>query len=453
MHRRLQKLRRRSLVRIISFGIAIIAALGGFTAHGYFLAVRYRNQLEYTYQRALGDLSNYLSDINMALKKGLYAGTAAQLSIISSELWRDSGSAKACIAQMPVNDTGLQKVSKFLSQVGEYALTISKKMADGGKMTEEERKTLVQLSDNAASLSEEVSNMESELSEGRLWLGEVRRVVEKSETEKDVKTALSKGTQAAEEALAETPTLIYDGPFSDHLLKKESKLLKDAKEVSQEEARKKAAAMLSGKGGDIKDSGTEESATAAYIFERGDTRVAVTKAGGYPLYFQNPRDVGDSKLGFEEARDKAFQYLKSIGYESLKESYYMTTENVCVINFAYMDGKVICYPDLIKVGVALDNGEIVSLDARGYVMNHFERNLPAPKYTSGQASENVNSALAIENVSLTVIPKQSGAEKFCYEFACKNENGEDIYVYINAENLQEEEILILLKVDGGVLTY
>jgi hypothetical protein len=45
----------------------------------------------------------------------------------------------------------------------------------------------------------------------------------------------------------------------------------------------------------------------------------------------------------------------------MKESYYINQGGVLTINFAYMDGDFVCYPDLIKVGVAMDDGEIVSL--------------------------------------------------------------------------------------------
>lgn len=40
------------------------------------------------------------------------------------------------------------------------------------------------------------------------------------------------------------------------------------------------------------------------------------------------------------------------------ESYHLTENNIMTINFAYQDGGALCYPDLVKVGVALDNGEI-----------------------------------------------------------------------------------------------
>ena len=75
-----------------------------------------------------------------------------------------------------------------------------------------------------------------------------------------------------------------------------------------------------------------------------------------------------------------------MGYENMKDSYYALNDGICVVNFAQMEGDAICYTDLIKVGVALDNGEIVSIDARGYLMNHKDRTIPHAKGHQGSGS-------------------------------------------------------------------
>jgi hypothetical protein len=51
-----------------------------------------------------------------------------------------------------------------------------------------------------------------------------------------------------------------------------------------------------------------------------------------------------------------------------------------------------------------------------------------------------------------IIPTKLGSEKHCYEFLCKGLNYEDVLVYINVSTLEEEELLILLKTDGGTLS-
>ena len=43
-----------------------------------------------------------------------------------------------------------------------------------------------------------------------------------------------------------------------------------------------------------------------------------------------------------------------------------------IINFVFLDGQTLCYTDLIKVGVALDDGELLFLEATGYIYNHTD---------------------------------------------------------------------------------
>ena len=59
----------------------------------------------------------------------------------------------------------------------------------------------------------------------------------------------------------------------------------------------------------------------------------------------------------------------------MKESYYVINNNICTINYAYVQDGAVCYSDLVKVGVALDSGEIVSFSATGYLMNHHTRSV------------------------------------------------------------------------------
>ena len=53
----------------------------------------------------------------------------------------------------------------------------------------------------------------------------------------------------------------------------------------------------------------------------------------------------------------------------------MKEENVITVNYAYEQDGVIVYPDLIKVKMALDNGEVLGIETTGYLNSHTEREL------------------------------------------------------------------------------
>ncbi len=65
--------------------------------------------------------------------------------------------------------------------------------------------------------------------------------------------------------------------------------------------------------------------------------------------------------------------------------------------------------------------------------------------------QKINSDLEVEKTSITLIPTDGGGEVRCYEFLCRSESGGEILVYINTSTLEEEQIYILLKTDGGTL--
>ena len=137
---------------------------------------------------------------------------------------------------------------------------------------------------------------------------------------------------------------------------------------------------------------------------------------------------------------------------NLKESYYVISDNKCTINFAYFQDEILYYPDLVKVSVALDNGDIIEFDGSGYLMNLDDRGVKSPQLSQEQAQQSVSPHLTIEKGGLAVIPTPGLNEVFCYEFLCQGQNGEQVLVYINTDTGLEEQILILIESENGVLT-
>ena len=45
------------------------------------------------------------------------------------------------------------------------------------------------------------------------------------------------------------------------------------------------------------------------------------------------------------------------------------------MNFAYRDGDVVVYPDLIKVKLSLNDGQVVGFESKNYLISHRVRNI------------------------------------------------------------------------------
>ena len=154
----------------------------------------------------------------------------------------------------------------------------------------------------------------------------------------------------------------------------------------------------------------------------------------------------------EEADKKAKEFLESKGFKNMKETYYLKQSGIVTINYAYQQDNVIIYPDLIKVKVALDNGEVLGIETTGYLNSHQERKIEEPKVTVEKAKESLNKDLTIESEELTIIPTEWKTEVLCWEFE-GNIEGLDFIVYVNAETGKEEDILIVTNTPNGTLTH
>ena len=99
----------------------------------------------------------------------------------------------------------------------------------------------------------------------------------------------------------------------------------------------------------------------------------------------------------------------------------------------------------------MDNGEIMLLESSGYLTNHTDRAFETPAIPTADAAKALSPKLEIRETALALIPTKGGGETRCYEFVCTAEDGQEILVYINAVTGAEEDVLILLKSDGGAL--
>ncbi|MCR4925271.1 MAG: germination protein YpeB [Clostridiales bacterium] len=444
---------KRNRIRLASFiisGFVALLALAGINIHTSNL---YKREINLENQRALTQLSAYMDNIDMTLTKGLYSGTPEKLSEVSSSLWRETTCAKSSLSEIDLSDIQMEKTYKFLSQVSDYALFLSKKSIKGEEMTDEEYNNLVELESFAASLSEQISSIVGYLNDGALDFPQVSKALANVDDIGSLNLNLSSAMNDTEQTLTDYPTLIYDGPFSDHLSQLMPKMTLSAQPISQNQALNNAADFLCLDATSLSFKGETGGNMPCYNFSDGKKiNISVTKDGGFVVYTLNSRYAGEAVLSIDEATKKALSFLAEKGITDMVRSYYAINDGIATINFAYKQDEVICYPDLIKVSVALDNGDILSFDAINYLMNHCRRNIVAPKLTIEQAKNSVSKNLSIKSTKLAIIPTDSADEKYCYEFLCQAKNSNDVLVYINAQTGAEEEILLLLYSDNGVFT-
>lgn len=434
------------VIRIFSFSLAALMASVGFLIMTMRENRRFEIEIENTYSKSLEELGVGFNNISLALKKAQLVNSPKQISELAARLLTEAQLSKNALSQLPGNGE-IPTVNKFLSQVGNFAMAVSGSLLSGKEISEDNQKSLTMLSDTADKMTAIINDAQISFNNSNYWAKELEKKIDTAVDDE----SLSEALKGIEEELTDYPTLIYDGPYSDHIMEKEPEMIKDAKEVTESKAMEMASTICETKIDTLKSNGRIFGSIPCYRFKGDNLTVSISIKGGYPLYMRKERTTDNSILSYEQAVEKAKRYLERIGFSGFRETYYFTSDGVCVVNFAFIDGETICYTDLVKVGVAMDNGEIMLFEGSGYISNHKNRTFTTPAHSVEKAREKLNKSLKVKGTALALIPTDSAGEVRCYEFTCTAKENEEILVYLNTSTLEEEDILILLKTDGGTL--
>lgn len=435
--------------------VALLAFISAVSVYQFKRAGNYRDLLQNQYNRSFSELVQYVNNIETSLAKGAVVTNPASLVKIANQISTRSAFATANLGQLPISHEELQNTSKFLSQVGDFTQSLSLKYIDGGEISDKEHQTLAKLSNYANTLNTSLLSIQQELFSNTMSFEKTEGVF--SNGQKVMADEISN----IEDQFQDYPSLIYDGPFSEHVEKTEPKLIKDAPEITKEQAQERCMEIIGKeRSGSVTYAGEDNGKVPGYVFsvlpdnknkDRTIT-VEVTKQGGALAWMLDNRFVPESKIDISKAIQKANACLASLGINSMQENYYEIKNNIATINFACVENDVTIYPDLIKIKVAMDSGEILGVESHGYVSNHhnrtFSRNIISEEEARSKLSSIVTSS---EKGKLCIIPTDFETEILCYEFKATMAD-KNFLIYINAETGKEEDVLMLLISEEGTLT-
>ena len=453
------RLKDRHMLSLVVTLVTVIAVLGLYT---YKRERQFRQTTENNYNMAFFELVSYVENVETYLAKSLISSTPEHGAETLTHVWREANLAQSYLARLPMGSQELANTSKFLNQVSDYSFSLSRKNINNQNLTDDDFNNLKELHTYSVDLENTLNQLSADINDGRIKWGELTNkgssvfLTQVSNISKDSFDNL-------EENFHEYSGLIYDGAFSEHMTSVEKKGL-TGEEISEEEAKKIATDFIGNdRVGEINSNGvSEDTDIPSYDFSiktKNDKNeiitVSVSKKGGHIIFMNYNRNIEVESISQERADEIGKDFLNSKGFPDMKETYYLKQNGVVTINYAYnqksTNGNVIVYPDLIKVKVALDNGEILGMETTGYLNSHYERNIPVAKITKEKAKENLNKNLQIESEGMAIIPTEFKTEIFCWEFKGKVDDTEFL-VYINAETGAEEDILVIKNTPNGTLT-
>lgn len=440
------------MICIILLVVAICAS-----AFAYKINKNYKTVSNNTYNLAFYELIDYMNDVENYLAKSLVTNDANHSIETLTYVWRAANLAEVHLSQIPISNEGLSNTQKFLNQVSEYTYSLSRKCIEDKKLNQDELNKLKDLYNYSAEVNNTLNQLSLEINSGTLNWKELS-ADGSSMFAKEVSNMSVDGFDSIEENFKEYDGLIYDGAYSEHITNKEKKGLtgedineEKAKQIAESFAVKSNIKELKSLG--VSENGNIKSYTIEIITNNNDEiTMAISQKGGHIVFMNYNREVTEEKLSEDEASTKAIEFLNSKGYTNMQKTYTIKEYGIITINYAYEEDEVLVYPDLIKVKVALDNGDILGIETSGYLNNHEIRNIEKSNIISKEeAIKLANENLKIEETRLSIIPTEFETEVFCWELKGTVENRRFL-LYVNAKTGKVEDILVIIQTENGTLT-
>lgn len=447
------RLKKGHMLSIIVIELIIVGILGAIL---YQKQREYRQTSENSYNMAFYELVNYVDNVESYLAKALISKTPEHGAETLTNVWREANLAQAYLARLPIESQELENTEKFLNQVSDYSYSLSRKNIYNESLRDEDLKNLKELHGYSQELENTLNQLSEDINSGRIKWGELAK--KGSNVFATQVTNISKESFSnVEENFQRYSGLIYDGAFSEHVISSDMKAL-TGDDIDENTAEQKAKEFYGeGKIKEISSLGYSENATIqSYDFsvttnEDIHVNISVSKKGGHIIYMNSDRTVNSEVISQDDANEIGKNYLDEKGFKNMKETYYLKQEGIVTVNYAATQNDVVLYPDLIKVKIALDNGEILGVETTGYLSNHTERDVSNIKISKDDAKKNLNKDLDVKSEGLAIIPTEWKTEILCYEFKGTVDDREFL-VYINAENGREEDILVITNTPNGTLT-
>ncbi|QTH44825.1 germination protein YpeB [Cohnella sp. LGH] len=401
---------------------------------------------ENQYQRAFHDLSTHMGRLHDQIGETLAVSSVShgmqRKGLVN--VWRLTSQAQNEINQLPLAMLPFNKAEQFLSRISNFAYRTAVRDLTKQPLTTEEVKMMKSLYKASDDVNRELGKVQDAVLKDRLRWMDVEVAMASENGPRD--NTIIDGFKAMDKQMGAYPETDW-GPSAMSSDRKLSTSGLDGKQMTPEEIRRKALEFLGAqaRGGEVSvsEDGSKTDMPAYTVSVQGSGGATIqldyTRKGGHLLWFMNPREVKSRKINFDTARNKGSQFLVRHGYPDMTPISYDEYDHVSVFTYARTIDGVKIYPDKVTVRVALDNGEIVGLQARDHVFAKKLLTPGKPKLTKEQAQKGLNPDFRVENHSLSLIENDMRELTLCHEFVGRV-NDHRYRIYLNAETGLEENI-------------
>lgn len=418
--------------------VSILAIAGLATALGIVENNRKKTQfkLNTVYEKSYYETMDSMSDIELKLSKITVMSGSTLKQQLLNDVWRECDVAATNFSQLGTESEELNEVIKFINQLGDYSYFLSMKLKKGALDSKE--------NENLKSYYGIVKELNAELNAAQ------DKLISGDKINSGILSDRSLiGDAIKNHSSVEYPEMIYDGPFSDGLNDRETKFLTGKEEITSEKGMELVAQYFPD-ATDVEAIGEGTSSIPTFLYQftlgRNTGTAQITKVGGYLVMYNAYCVIDDPTLSEDECVQKADEYLARFGYENMKAVWVSNNNSTVYINYAYEQNGVIIYPDLIKVKICSQTGDLIGLEAQNFLYNHTERTITAPTQSNAKISE----GLTVESRAYCIIPTEWNTELNAEEVVA-TADGITFYMYFDIDSGEEIRVMVVIDNDGKLL--
>lgn len=421
-----------------------LVALVGTTVWGYqenqdknSILIKAENQ----YQRAFHELNFHLDQLQDELGKSLALNSRRQQSSSMTKVWRLAYAAQNDVSRLPLSLMPFDNTAKFLGRVGDFSYRIGVRDLERQPLTDKEWETLRTLYKRSGQIQRDLAKVQEQvLSKNLRWMDvETAMAAE----DKVMNNTIIDGFKKVNQMVKESPDVDWGPTIHNSEVRKREKIANlRGRNVTAEEVKQKFSQVLDRpdtKGIKVTRNKGGEYEVYSLRLDRDHQEVQAdfTRKGGNLLWMMYDRPVKKRNLNLDQAQKRAAAFLHRAGYPGMEAVSYDEEGNMISFTFVHKEDDLFIYPEAVVIKVALDNGEVIALQANEYVFNKRDREVAKPKLSKDQARKYVNPRLKVQESNLAIIYGEDGNEVLCYEFMGRL--GQSHYrIFINAENGEEE---------------
>jgi len=424
-----------------------------------FLAISYGTQakassqaLEDTYTQRVLETQEYLQSICIKLEKIPVSTDRRSQCDLLTGISRQADCVVTSLSALPLSHVAMSDTMKFCNQLSEYTLGLALSMAGGAELTDTDLEQLASMKTQCSLLLGQFVTARNTMLEESLRLATLQNVFYH-----DAELTARPLEQVAEKDRGmDYPAMIYDGAFSDARYNGTPKALGDTM-INEQQAVEIAVRYIGAdRVKESKQGAPVEGNIPCYgvvltLHDGTELFAEVTRQGGKLLWIVPEHADFSPGMTLEECEEAALKFLREHGYGSMDANHYQVYDGLAVINFVAMQDEVLLYPDLVKLQIRMDTGEVVGLESHNYLMNHTTRENLLPALTPEEALAKVNESLVVDGAPrLCVIPFKDN-EELCFEIAGEYE-GRQYLIYIDAVSGEERQLLMVVQNTDGVLS-